>query len=193
MDIRAIKNPRPKALMENSNSVALLLEDYCKHGNKNPIAKYLSYNIYGVNSKINKIKREKEEELMNFRKKIKTKQKDKRRGYKRDDDDDEDKDYKGQKTPVLKTNQNGEINNTTDNILDLNIFWNPFDKPQKKTEETSQRMEPGPVVNGYYQNIGYILRKDKVDKDYKERVEKVDFKNLGGLFDGKEWRLTTQR
>ena len=97
--------------MENPNSVALLLEDYCKHGNKNPIAKYLSYNIYGVNSEINKIKREKEEELMNFRKKIKTKEKGKLRGYKRDDDDDEDKDYrdgKGKKTPVLKTNQNGD-------------------------------------------------------------------------------------
>ena len=70
MDIRGIKDPHPRALMENPNCVALLFKEYYKHDNKNPIPKYLNYNVGGVNSKINKIKKEKEEELMNFRKKL---------------------------------------------------------------------------------------------------------------------------
>ena len=44
------------------------------------------------------------------------------------------------KIPVCKTNQNGKINNTTDDILVLNSFWNKFEKAQKKVEENPQRM-----------------------------------------------------
>ena len=44
------------------------------------------------------------------------------------------------------------------------------------------------MVNSYYQNIENIVNKDKIDEDYKERVENADFKDFGGLFDDKEWR-----
>ena len=46
---------------------------------------------------------------------------------------------KVKKIPVFKTNQNGKINNTTDDILVLNSFWNKFEKAQKKVEETPLR------------------------------------------------------
>ena len=160
VDIRGFKDLRPRALIENLNSVTLLFKDYYKHDNKNPIAKYLNYSLGGVNSKINKIKREKMEELMNFRKKVEAK-KDKLLGYKRDDDDDGYKDYrvgKGRKIPIFKNDQNVKINNTTDDILDLNSLWNQFEKGQKKVEETPQRTEAKVVVNGYYENIKIIVK-----------------------------------
>ena len=43
LDIRGIKDPRPRALMDNPNFAALLFIDYYKHNNKNLIAKYLNY------------------------------------------------------------------------------------------------------------------------------------------------------
>ena len=91
VNVRGIKNPRPRALIENPDSAAQLFKDYYNHDNKNAIAKCLNYNVGRANSKTDKIKKEKEEELMNFRKKVEA-EKDKLRGYKRDDDDDEDKD-----------------------------------------------------------------------------------------------------
>ena len=87
---------------------------------------------------------------------------------------------------LFKTNQNSKINNTTNNILDLNSFWNQFEKLEKKVKETPQKMEAGFVVNGHYQNIKRIVNKDKVDEDFKE-IENADFKDFCWLFDGKEW------
>ena len=87
---------------------------------------------------------------------------------------------------LFKTNQNSKINNTTNNILDLNSFWNQFEKLEKKVKETPQKMEAGFVINGHYQNIKRIVNKDKVDEDFKE-VENADFKDFCRLFDGKEW------
>ena len=40
---------------------------------------------------------------------------------------------------LFKTNQNSKINNTTNNILDLNSFWNQFEKLEKKVKETPQK------------------------------------------------------
>ena len=53
IDIRGIKDHRPRELMENPNSFALLFQENYKHDNKNPRGRVFDYGLGGQKSRSN--------------------------------------------------------------------------------------------------------------------------------------------
>ena len=71
VDIRGIKYHRPRELMENPNSFALLFSENYKHNNKNPRGQVFDYRLRGQNSRFNRLEKEKVLQYQEFRRSFK--------------------------------------------------------------------------------------------------------------------------
>ena len=70
IDIRDIKDYRPRELMENPNSFALLFQENHKHDNKTPWGQAFDYRLGGQNSRFNRLQKEKELQYQEFRRRV---------------------------------------------------------------------------------------------------------------------------
>ena len=144
LEIRGQDNPKPKVLLENPNSTALLLKDHYKFDQRNPRARELSRYISGKVGTFLKIEqfREKVE-----REKGKILSGSKKRGHdgKNDDDDDDDddefddnddriyRDSEGKVIPTFQTLADGTVNNLLESTYDLTKLWGTIAKRNLNT------------------------------------------------------------
>lgn len=67
-DLRRIKHPKPKHIMENSNLLSLVIRDYYKFGNHNPMADVFDAWLGGNRSKFDRLDYERQMQKERFRK-----------------------------------------------------------------------------------------------------------------------------
>ena len=92
IDIRDIKDYRPRELMENPNSFALLFQENHKHDNKTPWGQAFDYRLGGQNSRFNRLQKEKELQYQEFRRRVELERKRLKKGDKKYDGDHSDND-----------------------------------------------------------------------------------------------------
>ena len=92
IDIRDIKDYRPRELMENPNSFALLFQENHKHDNKTPWGQAFDYRLGGQNSRFNRLQKEKELQYQEFRRRVELERKRLKKRDKKYDGDHSDND-----------------------------------------------------------------------------------------------------
>ena len=70
VDIRGIKDHRPREMMENPNFFALLFQENYKCNNKYPRDRVFDYRFGGQNSRFNRLQKEKELQYQEFRRRV---------------------------------------------------------------------------------------------------------------------------
>ena len=182
VEIRGQDNPKPKVLLENPNSTALLLKDHYKFDQRNLRARELSRYISGKVGTFLKIEqfREKVE-----REKGKILSGSKKRGHdgKNDDADDDDefddnddriyRDSVGKVIPTFQTLADGTVNNLLEGTIDLNKLWGTIAKRNLNyTSDVKDRNEADSTLNRYFENImRMVKRENRYGGDNKEGID----------------------
>ena len=176
VDIRGIKDHRPREMMENPNSFALLFQENYKCNNKNPRGRVFDYRFGGQNSRFNRLQKEKKLQYQKFRRRVELEKKRLKKGDKKDDGDDSDNDKNDKKIQHFKTNIDGSIDTLPQAPLSsfLNLYPMWWTSTQEQVDETPQRMEGGVVLNDFYKDMENAVNKNKINNDFtisKQRIQ----------------------
>ena len=176
VDIRGIKDHRPREMMENPNSFALLFQENYKCNNKNPRSRVFDYRFGGQNSRFNRLHKEKKLQYQEFRRRVELEKKRLKKGDKKDDGDDSDNDKNDRKIQHFKTNIDGSIDTLPQAPLSsfLNLYPMWWTSTQEQVDETPQRMEGGVVLNDFYKDMENAVNKNKINNDFtisKQRIQ----------------------
>ena len=175
VDIRGIKDHRPREMMENPNFFALLFQENYKCNNKYPRDRVFDYRFGGQNSRFNRLQKEKELQYQEFRRRVVLEKKRLKKGDKKDDGDDSDNDKNDRKIQHFKTNIDGSIDTLPQSPLssfpNLYPMWGT--STQEEVDETPQRMEGGVVLNDFYEDIENAVNKNKINNDFTIRKQRI--------------------
>ena len=127
VDIQGINVQRPRELMVNLNSFALLFQENQEHDNKNSGGRVFDYRLGGQNSRFNRLQKKKRVTISGGQKEGRTRKENTKKGDKKDDSDDSNDDKDNKKIPHFKTNVDGSTDTLPQALMssfsDMNSVW----------------------------------------------------------------------